>query len=200
MADGNFQKVSEVRVRSGFGVELDAATLMRARSGEMPAFAAIYNLFGAACHNLALGVLGEPAMAADVVQDVFLKLFDRIGSYRGEAPFGAWLKRLTANAIVDVLRSARHIRGDDADVLIANVADTCATAEQRVDARNLLLRLKPRARAVVVLHELEGYSHKEIAALFGQSESYSKSILARALQQLQSVSARPTNTQGQHDA
>jgi RNA polymerase sigma-70 factor (ECF subfamily) len=58
-----------------------------------------------------------------------------------------------------------------------------------VDADSLLAHLPPRARAIVVLHELEGYTHAELAALFGQSESYSKSILARALKRLHALSA-----------
>ena len=62
---------------------------------------------------------------------------------------------------------------------------------QKLDAAALLRRLPPRARAVLVLHELEGYTHTEIAKLFGQSESYSKSILARGLQRLHAAVAEP---------
>ncbi|HET9188945.1 MAG TPA: sigma-70 region 4 domain-containing protein, partial [Rudaea sp.] len=58
-----------------------------------------------------------------------------------------------------------------------------------VDTDSLLAQLPPRARAIVVLHELEGYTHAELAALFGQSESYSKSILARALKRLHVLAA-----------
>ncbi|MGN6519714.1 MAG: RNA polymerase sigma factor [Dokdonella sp.] len=169
---------------SGFGQTLDRMVLERARRGDMGAFAAIYERFGSACYTLALRVLGEPAAAEDIVQDVFLKMFATLGGFRGDAPFGAWLKRLTANATIDVLRARQRYQADDVEALFAAMPTADADAEDGVDAWSLLMRLPPRARAVVVLHEVEGYTHKELADLFGQSESYSKSILARALKRL----------------
>ena len=150
----------------------------------MAAFAAIYSRFSGACYTLALRVLGEPSGAEDIVQEVFLKMFATVRGFRGDAPFGAWLKRLTANATIDVLRSRQRFRDDDVDALFESMPAASADAEDGVDAWSLLQRLPPRARAVVVLHEVEGYTHKELADLFGQSESYSKSILARALKRL----------------
>lgn len=179
MADGQTPRVS-----SGFGQVLDRVTLECARRGDMAAFAAIYQRFGSACYNLALRVLGERAAAEDIVQEVFLKLFDGLGGFRGDAPFGAWLKRMTANATIDVLRRQQRFDDDDTQSLFEARPAANANVETRVDVWSLLMRLPARARAVVVLHEVEGYTHKEIAGLFGQSESYSKSILARALQRL----------------
>jgi len=171
---------------TGFGRPLDPALLARARRGDMDAFAAIYADFAAPCYTLAMRVLGDRAAAEDVVQDVFLKMFATLRGYRGDAPFGAWLKRMTANATIDVVRSRQRWRDEDADALpeTSAVTDTGALA---VDAWSLLEGLPARARAIVVLHEVEGYTHKELAELFGQSESYSKSILARALKRLHQV-------------
>jgi RNA polymerase sigma-70 factor (ECF subfamily) len=184
MADGQTNYVDAVPSGSGFGQALDRVTLERARRGDMAAFAAIYERFGGACYTLALRVLGEPAAAEDIVQDVFLKMFATVRSFRGDAPFGAWLKRMTANATIDVLRARQRYQGDDVEALFDAMPAVAAEAEDGVDAWSLLMRLPPRARAVVVLHEVEGYTHKEMAELFGQSESYSKSILARALKRL----------------
>ena len=184
MADGH-HPVSEVaRGAAGFGQALDRVTLERARRGDMAAFAAIYERFGAACYNLALRVLGEPAAAEDIVQDVFLKMFATLRGYRGEAPFGAWLKRMTANATIDVLRSRQRFRGDDAEALFEAIPVAASEAEDRADAWSLLMRLPQRARAVVILHEVEGYTHRVLSELLGQSESWSKSILARALKRI----------------
>ena len=176
---------------TGFAQRVDAMTLARAQSGDMQAFAALYSCFGRPCFNLALRILGNRAQAEDLVQEVFLKLFGAIGGYRGDAPFGSWLKRMTVNAIIDQLRSQRH--AGDAEYLEANlspqsVAEAAGPAVV-LDAWSLLLRLPARARAVLVLHELEGYTHTELAELFGQSESYSKSILARALKRLNQLVA-----------
>jgi len=171
-------------VNSGFGQELDALTLERARRGDGRAHAAIYARYARACYNLALRILGEPAAAEDVVQDVFLRMMDTIGGFRGDAPFGAWLKRMAANASIDVVRRNRRFGAEDPEAVFAATADGSIDREDAVDAWALLMSLSPRARAILVLHQLEGYTHKELADLFGQSESYSKSILARALKRL----------------
>ncbi|MEO8673465.1 MAG: RNA polymerase sigma factor [Tahibacter sp.] len=170
---------------SGFAQVIDAETLARARRGDTQAHTVLYQRFGRASFNLALRVLGNRAAAEDVVQDVFLKLLGAIRSYRGEAPIGAWLKRMTVNAAIDQLRAQRHLEPEDPERLFEHVAIAGTLPDDAHDAMALLQRLPARARLILVLHELEGYTHKELAVLFGQSESYSKSILSRALVRLQ---------------
>lgn len=165
---------------------LDAITLGRAQRGEPGAFAEIYRRYRGACFNLALRVLGDVAGAEDVVQEVFMRLFDSIRRFRGDAPFGAWLRRSVANATVDELRRRKWLTSDDGERGESFPA-LGGLAENQVEAWQLLMRLPARARAVVVLHTLEGYTHAELGVLFGQSESYSKSVLARALQRLSLV-------------
>jgi RNA polymerase sigma factor (sigma-70 family) len=177
---------------SGFAQDVDAMTLARAQRGDMTAFAQLYASFGRPCYGLAMRLVGNAAQAEDLVQEVFLKLMQTIRSYRGDAPFGAWLKRMTANAAIDQLRGRKRFGDADPDAMFAQMAALDPSPAQALDAWSLLHRLPPRARAVVVLHELEGYTHTEIAKLFGQSESYSKSILARALQRLHDVVATKT--------
>lgn len=168
----------------GFARSVDAMLLARAQRGDMQAFATLYGFFGKPCFNLALRVLGEPAQAEDLLQEVFLKMIDTIRSYRGDAPFGGWLKRMTVNACIDQLRRRRRDAEGDPDLLFAELPVVSAEPDTNVDAWGLLQRLPARARAVLVLHEFEGYTHTELAQLFGQSESYSKSILARAMKRL----------------
>ena len=177
----------------GFYAPLDPATLAAARRGESRAFASIYGVYGRACFNLALRILGDEAGAADVVQEVFMRLMTAVRRFRGDSPFGAWLKRMVANATVDELRRRRWLV-DDAVVLeaaSASAATSRMTPETSAEAWQLLSRLKPSARAVVVLHQLEGYTHRELGELFGQSESYSKSILSRTLEQLRAEPESP---------
>ncbi len=178
MADGTVQSIS-----TGFGSNLDAAVLARARRGDMQAFAAIYRLYGRACYNLALRILGQPAAAEDMAQDIFVRLIERIGSYRGDAPFGGWLKRMASNAIIDALRhrSYREVGNED---IVAAAVEKGAAPDATIDAWTLLQRLPPRSRAIVVLSQWEGFTHLELGQRFGQSESWSKSILARAMHQL----------------
>ena len=173
---------------SGFAQRVDAATLARAQAGDMQAFATLYSSFGRPCFNLALRMLGSRAQAEDLVQEVFLKMFGSIRSYRGDAPFGSWLKRMTVNAGIDQLRGQRHERAADSDVLLSQRPGVDAVEPTALlDAWSLLQHLPARARTVLVLHEYEGYTHAELGELFGQSESYSKSILARALKRLHDV-------------
>jgi len=167
-----------------FAEHADELTLQRARRGDTQALGELYRCYGRACYTLALRLLGNTAAAEDVVQDVFLKLFDAIGGYRGQAPFGAWLKRLTANAAIDQLRAQRRLDGGDPEALIAAFDAAATTAADACDLWSVLQRLPPQARAIVVLHEIEGYTHRELAGLFGQTESYSKSILSRSQQRL----------------
>jgi RNA polymerase sigma factor (sigma-70 family) len=175
--------------QSDFYAELDPSTLQRAQRGDRAAFEAIYRQYRRASYTLALRVLGEAAAAEDVVQDVFVRLFDAIKRFRGAAPFGAWLRRLVANATVDELRRRRWLDDSIEPETFTSGAQIAGLPEQQAEAWNLLQRVPPVARAVLVLHEVEGYTHKEMALMFGQSESYSKSILARALHRLSALSA-----------
>ncbi len=168
---------------------IDEVTLARARRGDRTAFAALYDRYSMPAFNLALRMLGERAAAEDVVQDVFVRLFSRLRGFRGDAPFGAWLRRLVANAAIDEMRRRRWLESETA-VPAAAFPATAALAETQVEAWQALMQLAPAARAVLVLHEIEGYTHQELGALFGRSESYSKSILSRALASLRGAAQR----------
>lgn len=171
-------------MNAGFGQQLDEVTLARVRHGDIRAIADIYTVYARSCYTLALRILGEPTAAEDVVHDVFVRLIDSLSGYRGDAPFGAWLKRLVANATIDAVRRNRRYADASAETVLANATSLDAEPDVGVDAWALLQRLPAHARAIVVLHEVEGFTHKELAERFGQSESYSKSILARALKRL----------------
>lgn len=184
------------RVTFGFGQTLDPLLLQRARSRDPAAQEAIYRLYSKACYNLALRILGSPAAAEDIVQDVFLRMMDTISGFRGDAPFGAWLKRMTTNATIDVARRNRRFEADCSEDQIERAVSDRPGLDVAVDAWALLMRLSVRERAVVVLHEMEGYTHKELATFFGQSESYSKSVLARALKRLGMLDVGATASRG----
>lgn len=169
---------------TGFGAELDPLTLARARRGDGRAFEAIYRCYARPAYTLALRLCGRPDLAEDVVQEAFLKAMEKLASYRGDAPFGAWLKRLVANSAIDRLRLER--RWVDPEFAGAEPQQG-AGSEAQVEALGLLARMSAPARAALVLHELEGYSHTELAALFGRSESYSKSLLSRAIARLRGL-------------
>jgi RNA polymerase sigma factor (sigma-70 family) len=154
------------------------------RAGSKSALACVYDRYSRAVYGLALGVLGNPDDAADVMQEVFLKLPRAARCYRGEAPFGAWLRRLASNATIDLLRGRRRLVALDS--ARHELAEASAPGDA-IEAQALLDRLSPTARVVLLLHVVEGYTHVELADLFKQSESYSKSILSRSLRKLRTV-------------
>jgi len=114
-----------------------------------------------------------------------------IGKFRGEAPLGIWMRQVACSKALMFLRSAWHKRGqsldDDWEEMMTGTHvshDNAARPEQAIDLDAALGTLPAVSRTVVWLHDVEGYTHKEIAVLLGKSESFSKSQLSRAYQKL----------------
>ncbi len=180
-------------------LDIDEAHLVRkARWGDRDAFDALYRLHASAIYTLAYRLGGSAAAAEDITQDAFLKMLQFLGGFRDGMPLRPWLKRVAANAAIDRLRRDRphafEALSDDAvDAGVAVDGSLDAAPHVRVDADGLLRRLPPLPRAVVWLHEVEGWTHAEIGTRFGQSPSWSKSIVSRALQRLRTAFDDPTD-------
>lgn len=159
----------------------EAERLRRARRGDEAAFEAIYRDHARAIHALALRLTGSPAAAEDIAQETFLRMFGFLSGLRDDTPLRPWLKRVAANLAIDRLRRERR-HADDAALF--NVLDEASAPATVAEADGLLRRLTPLARTLVWLHEMEGWSHEELARRFGRSPSWSKSILSRSLARL----------------
>lgn len=160
----------------------ESALVRRARRGDQRAFEALYGRHARPLHAFALRLTGDHAAAEDVVQETFLKMFAFLGGFRDGAPLRPWLKRVAANLAIDRLRRQRPQL--DAPLDEGAWADTGAGPDTLADGEALLRRLPPLVRTVVWLHEMEGWSHPELAERFGRSQSWSKSVLARGLARL----------------
>jgi RNA polymerase sigma factor (sigma-70 family) len=165
--------------------------IARARGGEEAAQAAVYRAVGPAMFALIRRLVGNRAVAEDLFQDTMMALFQRLGDFRGEAPLGAWVRQIAVTRCLMYLRSPWHrarlhweLADDDIAPHCAMLPVTPAISSDAVDVERALASLTPVGRAVVWLFEVEGYSHEEIARLFGRSVSFSKSQLARALARL----------------
>jgi len=165
--------------------------IQRARDADAAAQAAIYRALGPAVFALIRRLVGNRAVAEDLFQDTMMALFQRLGDFRGEAPLGAWLRQIAVTRCLMYLRSPWHrarlhweFGDDDPSLRAAMLPVTPATSADVVDVERALASLTSVGRAVVWLFEVEGYSHEEIARLFGRSVSFSKSQLARALARL----------------
>jgi RNA polymerase sigma-70 factor (ECF subfamily) len=159
----------------------EAADVALAAAGDQRAFERLYRLHVARVHSLAQRMAGFDGDPDELTQDVFVRAWERLGTYRGEAAFGTWLHRLAVNVILNWRRSAAAQRrwienGVDADRL---VSARFGRAEA-MDLEDAIARLPAGARQVFVLHDVEGFKHEEIGAMMGVTAGTSKAQLHRA--------------------
>ncbi|ANO50798.1 RNA polymerase sigma factor [Woeseia oceani] len=183
-------------------IDIDAAIVKRAAQGDVRAHEIIYRAFSAPVYSICLRFTRVPAHAEDLTQDTFIEIMRSIGSFRGDAPLGSWVRRVAVSKALMFLRSAWQRRGqsldDDWEEYLPAPDARRAQAErpeQALDLDAALASLPDVGRAVVWLHDVEGFTHKEIAGLMGKTESFSKSQLSRAYQRL-----RPMLEQGVAEA
>ena len=166
----------------------DHALARAAAGGDTAAFEALYRRHAPRVHGVVLRLAGgQRARAEDLVQEAFLQAWRTLPQWRGEAAFGTWLYRLAVNGALMELR-ARRVRpgldGDDDEALealeAAASADPGRHAALELDLGRAVADLPPRARAVLVLHDIEGWTHGEIGAALAMAEGSSKSHLHRA--------------------
>jgi len=161
--------------------QADAADASRAAGGDFRAFERLYRAHVNRIHALARRML-NPDEASEATQDVFVRAWQKIGSYRGEAAFGTWLHRLAVNVLLGrrqvlKLERERHLEDDSAlELLPAKVRHP----DLSVDFDAAIVKLPPGARQVFVLHDVEGYRHEEIATLLGVTTGTTKAQLHRA--------------------
>ncbi|HST44739.1 MAG TPA: sigma-70 family RNA polymerase sigma factor [Luteimonas sp.] len=167
------------------GRDSDDALVRAASLGDARAFESLYRLHGARVRGVILRLVGyNAARADDLTQDAFVRAWRALPSYRFESAFGTWLHRLAANTALMDLR-ARRARpdmedGDDGlDRLGMPDSAGHATALAH-DLERAVASLPPRARAVLVLFDVEGWTHEEIASELGMAVGSSKAQLHRA--------------------
>lgn len=157
----------------------------RCKSGDSIAQEEIYRRYAKSMYNTAFRILGHNAEAEDVLQESFLEVFTKIGDYRGDSTFGAWLKRIVINRSISLLRKRKlefidnsnfeNIAEDDLDFEINNVNEDMVKWVKRG-----IENLPDGYRLVLSLYLLEGYDHVEIAQILNISESTSKTQYSRA--------------------
>jgi RNA polymerase sigma-70 factor (ECF subfamily) len=173
-------------------IAISTELIQLALSGDEAAQATIYRGLAPAVFALIRRLVANRAVAEDLFQDTMMALFQRLGDFRGEAPLGAWVRQIAVTRCLMYLRSPWHrarLHWDSEDDEGGSprpemLPFTPAASTDAVDVERALASLTSVGRAVVWLFEVEGYSHEEIARLFGRSVSFSKSQLARALARL----------------
>lgn len=160
------------------GERLDVA---RAQGGDTRAFERLYRAHAARVLGLARRMMGGDH-AHEVTQDVFVRVWEKIGTFRGEAAFGTWLHRVAVNVILHRRSALRTERGriKDDETALYLVPARPSTADMGMDFERAIEKLPEGARTVFVLHDVEGFKHEEIAAMMGITSGTTKAQLHRA--------------------
>ena len=159
----------------------DALLVERARKGDFDAFEALYRRHSSPVFGLALRMLQNRADAEDLLQEIFLQAYDRLGTFEGRSAFGTWLYRLSVNRCLDHLRS----RGAKEQSLNEPLSPVLPGKKDAGGLRGLELEraiaeLPPSSRAAFLLHDAMGYDHKEVGEILGVATGTSKSLVHRA--------------------
>ncbi|MEZ5289207.1 MAG: sigma-70 family RNA polymerase sigma factor [Vicinamibacterales bacterium] len=158
-----------------------------AASGDTAAFERVYHAYVPRVHGLARRMAG-PEAADELTQDVFVRVWQKLATFRGESSFGTWLHRLAVNVIVERFRTlgtARRRFFDDGESRLEVVhAPARSRPDLGMDLDAAIDELPHGARTVFVLHDVEGFRHDEIATMLGVSTGTTKSQLHRARQLL----------------
>ena len=170
-----------------------------AQRGDASAFERIYQLHGARVYALCLRMVGNTAEAEDLTQETFLLVLRKIRTFRGESAFSTWLHRITVNLVLMRLRRKSSLeipleeneaRESDRPGLHEKFASTdllLAGSLDRLHLERAMAQLRPFQKLVVILHDIQGYKHTEIAKMMDWSLGNSKSRLHRARARLRTL-------------
>jgi len=177
----------------------EAEYIRLAQAGDAPAFEHLYQLHSRRVYALCLRMVGNPSDAEDLMQEAFLQLFRKIGTFRGESAFSTWLHRMTVNVVLMRLRKKslpassleeatepdEETGGPRKDVGAPDLR--LSGAVDRVNLERSIEKLPPGYRTVFVLHDVQGFEHNEIAGIMGCSVGNSKSQLHKARTRLREL-------------
>jgi RNA polymerase sigma-70 factor (ECF subfamily) len=181
-----------------WSIETEEAAIQNARAGDQHAFQLLYENYGPYVYRSCLRLIGDPATAEDLRQDVFVQVWKRISTFRGRSKFKTWLHRVVTNMVYMHLRKKQRRPavesytpppGDD-----RTLEERLPAHPSDLDDRLLLCQtisvLAPKYRAVLILHDVDGYEHEEIARILDIPSGTSKSTLSRARRQIRTVLQR----------
>jgi RNA polymerase sigma-70 factor (ECF subfamily) len=188
-------------------MENEQLTVQRALAGDQAAMRALWTRHAPHIDVVVRRLVGhDPDLAADIAQEVWIQIFRALPSFRGDAQFGTWAHRIAVNRTLNALRRTRRMASVEVDV-----EDDTATVEPEGERALLAAsieeaaaKLSPGARTVFLLHDVEGYTHEEIAAELGITAGGSKSQLFKARAKLRVLLAHlvdaPANTKFQPES
>jgi RNA polymerase sigma-70 factor, ECF subfamily len=192
-------------------MENEQLTVQRAVNGDESAMRALWTRHAPHLDVVVRRLVGhDPDLAADIAQEVWIQIFRALPSFRGDAQFGTWAHRIAVNRTLNALRRTRRLAAVEVDVEedSASVEPEAERAILAASIEEAATKLSPGARTVFLLHDVEGYTHEEIAAQLGITAGGSKSQLFKARAKLRLLlahlidapSAALRNTNAEHAA
>jgi RNA polymerase sigma-70 factor (ECF subfamily) len=164
--------------------------ITRCQAGDVEAFETLYRQHAARLYTLACRMAGSPEDGEDLLQEIFLQAYRKLGSFKGDSAVGTWLYRLALNHCLDYVRSRQAKMSKVTDTLDADTSfEPTArrdTPIARLDLERAVERLPQGCREAFVLHDVEGFDHKEVGRLLGIAEGTSKSQVFKARMKLRS--------------
>jgi RNA polymerase sigma-70 factor (ECF subfamily) len=173
----------------------EAALVGRCLAGDLEAFRDLYTRHSRRLYNLAYRMSGNEADAEELLQEVFLLAHRKLDTFKGEASLGTWLYRLATNLCLDRLRSKQGrmsqvtdpIETEAGRPIAALAARPMEAVLDRIDLERAIGRLPDSYRAAFVLHDVEGFDHREVGRMMGIAEGTSKSLLHKARLRLRAL-------------
>ncbi|HUP21101.1 MAG TPA: sigma-70 family RNA polymerase sigma factor [Gemmatimonadota bacterium] len=168
----------------------EADLIRRARRGDPAAFRALYDRHADRVWAVVRRLAGDDSLAQDFAQDAWIRIHHALTGFRGEAALSTWIHRVAVSAAMDGLRRADRLA---ADALPKELPDPgpAASVVDRVALERALDRLPDRMREVLVLHDVEGYTHEEIGSAMGVASGTSRSQLFKARAKLRAMMSAP---------
>lgn len=169
----------------------DFHTIQRAIEGDERALRSLWSQHSPHIDAVVRRLVGDPDMAEDIAQEVWIQIFRALPTYRGESQFGTWAHRIAVNRTLNALRRVRRLNKIETDMEEETVAVEHAGERSMLAAtiEAAAAQLSPGARTVFLMHDVEGYTHEEIAAELGITAGGSKSQLFKARAKLRRLLA-----------
>ena len=163
-------------------IEIHSKLIDSARKGDQQSMYRLYKLYVQAMYNTCIRMVANQFDAEDIIQESFIKAFNNLESFRGDASFGSWLKRIVINQSITFLRSKKQEFTDveNLHVLTDENEESNFPEIDPIIIHETIKKLPEKARVVLTLYLFEGYRHKEIAEILKITESTSKSQYLRA--------------------
>jgi RNA polymerase sigma factor (sigma-70 family) len=166
--------------------------IQESKKGDEKAFFSLYNLFFKSMYNSALRILNNPLEAEDATQEGFIKAFIKLNTYKNDAPFDAWLRRIVINSALQLIRKNKGINWISFENDLAEPEppiffineDACESDKQVLNA---MQKLKINYRTILQLHYIEGFDYEEICQILNISYANCKTLMSRAKEKLSEI-------------